>query len=626
MSRIDSASPTAASVPVHAGDTLSGIAARNGTTVSALLAANPQIRDADLIRVGQRIDLPAGGGPATLAHAVQRGETLSGIAQRYGTTVDALMKANPQVRNADTLYPDEAIQVPVSTRNADAPHAASTPSVYRVQPGDTLSSIAARQDTTVDAIVGANAITHPDRIYPGDSLVIPGHGPATKATPTHPHPAPSAPAHGGSTASGGAAKVSPGHLPDTKGLSESQKYDLYAGYVKQFGSAQAKADLANGKQVVLALRVDTNTRANHGNGVYDDRLVVLSQRGGGKQAQEFRANTEPSAQYEQGSPYQRKIDGQDANGDGRMDLGRLADGTYGYHRGEFLGAKALIDDGGQRAERDSNHDGLFTAADARQNKTALSGDFGMYVHIGGSNNTYSAGCFTLPPDQHAKFFGTLAGGQDHFNLVVVNTRKLAASAPAAKPEPAHTGSKTLTDADYQRAAKSLGVDVASIKAVASVESSGAGFLPDGRPKILFEAQQFHDHTGGRYDRTHPDISSPTWNRSLYKGGAAEYGRLAEAQKLDSSAALQSASWGKFQILGSNYRAAGYDSVESFVAGMKQSEGKQLDAFVGFVKANGLADNLKNHDWAGFARGYNGPGYAANDYDGKMARAYAQYSH
>ncbi len=96
-------------------------------------------------------------------------------------------------------------------------------------------------------------------------------------------------------------------------------------------------------------------------------------------------------------------------------------------------------------------------------------------------------------------------------------------------------------------------------------------------------------------------------------------------RLDRPAALKSASWGAFQILGSNHQAAGYDNVEDFCRGMCESEDRQLEAFVAFVKANRLDDELRRQDWTGFARGYNGPGFRDNRYDEKLAQAYRRHS-
>jgi hypothetical protein len=182
----------------------------------------------------------------------------------------------------------------------------------------------------------------------------------------------------------------------------------------------------------------------------------------------------------------------------------------------------------------------------------------------------------------------------------------------------------LDPSDYKSAADALGCEVAAVKAVDRVESGGAGFLPNGQPKILFEAHLFSRLTGHKYDATHPGISSPSWNRKLYRGGAAEHDRLAEAVALDRNAALQSASWGRYQILGSNWRECGYPSLQSFINAMYESERDHLAAFVGFVKHRGLADELQRRDWAGFAKAYNGPGYLNNRYDTKLEQAYSQY--
>ena len=183
----------------------------------------------------------------------------------------------------------------------------------------------------------------------------------------------------------------------------------------------------------------------------------------------------------------------------------------------------------------------------------------------------------------------------------------------------------LEDADFQRAAETLFCEIASVRAVAEVESGGrSGFLSDGRPKILFESRWFHKLTEGRFDVSHPDISTPKWVRN-YAGGAAEFDRLGKAIALDRKPALMSASWGMFQILGVNHGACGFDDVEPFVTAMMESEGRHLDAFVAFVITNRLDDELRDRRWADFARGYNGPGYRQNRYDLKLAAAYAKYA-
>lgn len=188
----------------------------------------------------------------------------------------------------------------------------------------------------------------------------------------------------------------------------------------------------------------------------------------------------------------------------------------------------------------------------------------------------------------------------------------------------------LTDDDFARAAAALGTDGATIRAVAEVEASGHAFLPDGRPTALYEAHVFHRNTGGKFasarDRRGVKLSSPSWDRTLYgAAGAAQHDRIGDAAKLDWDAAHKAASWGLFQVLGESHRACDHDTVRSFVNAMHEGAGRHLDAFVAFVKNNRLDAALRQHDWARFARGYNGPGYAQNAYDTKLAAAYRKWT-
>jgi lysozyme len=92
---------------VQKGDTLRKIASRHGVTVSDILAVNPQIKNANLIYIGQVINLPA----AATYHTVQSGDTMRKIATRYGTTLDALIKLNPQIKDINKIYPGQVIRV-----------------------------------------------------------------------------------------------------------------------------------------------------------------------------------------------------------------------------------------------------------------------------------------------------------------------------------------------------------------------------------------------------------------------------------------------------------------------------------------------------------------------------------
>lgn len=91
------------------------------------------------------------------------------------------------------------------------------------------------------------------------------------------------------------------------------------------------------------------------------------------------------------------------------------------------------------------------------------------------------------------------------------------------------------------------------------------------------------------------------------------------------AALQSTSWGIGQIMGMNYKSAGFQNVEEMVEAMSNSEDQQLMAVGNFLISNGLSTALRAHDWASFARGYNGPGYAINRYDIRLNGEYQKYS-
>lgn len=180
----------------------------------------------------------------------------------------------------------------------------------------------------------------------------------------------------------------------------------------------------------------------------------------------------------------------------------------------------------------------------------------------------------------------------------------------------------LTEQDYARAAFRIGCEIEVVKAVAAVESRGGGFDPEGFPKTLFEGHWFHRETGGKYSLTHPTLSYARWTRAHYgRTWQAEKARLNAAIALDRTAALKSASWGMFQIMGGNHAKCGFSTVQEFVNAMCESEGAQLDAFVSFILSTGLGSALREKDWARFARGYNGPAFAKNKYDEKLAAAY-----
>jgi Putative peptidoglycan binding domain./Protein of unknown function (DUF3380). len=185
--------------------------------------------------------------------------------------------------------------------------------------------------------------------------------------------------------------------------------------------------------------------------------------------------------------------------------------------------------------------------------------------------------------------------------------------------------RALSAEGLAAAAEVIGTRQAEIWTVLGVETVGVGFLSDRRPLILFERHVFSDRTGGRFDAIHPDISA-TRPGGYGPPGAAQHHRLTKAIALDRSAALESASWGIGQVMGHNARNLGYGSAAAMVAEMVESEDNQLLAMARFIACRPACRRaLIAHDWATFARLYNGPGYARNRYDVRLAEQYKRCS-
>jgi hypothetical protein len=186
----------------------------------------------------------------------------------------------------------------------------------------------------------------------------------------------------------------------------------------------------------------------------------------------------------------------------------------------------------------------------------------------------------------------------------------------------------LVSSDFEQAARELGVEAAAIHAVASVESGGrTGFDSRNRPKIRYENHFFRRLTKHKYDHSHPRLSCAYGSKQYHAthGKTDQYLLLHEAFALAPDAAVESCSWGMFQVMGENWKSIGWKDLEQFVKDMFYSEGQHLRAFLGFCRHNGLVPHLKNHNWAAFAAGYNGPSYRENAYDVKMRTYYQQYS-
>ncbi|WP_300566927.1 N-acetylmuramidase family protein [Flavobacterium sp.] len=197
--------------------------------------------------------------------------------------------------------------------------------------------------------------------------------------------------------------------------------------------------------------------------------------------------------------------------------------------------------------------------------------------------------------------------------------------------------KFLSEQDLMEFANNFQLELATVKAVNEVESSGKGFLMSGKPKILFEGHVFWRELEKRginpsqyLNANTADVLYHSWTRKYYLGGDAEYNRLDEAIHINSNkefedAANASASWGAFQIMGFHALSLGYSSIDEFVQKMYINEGEHLNAFGRFLNVNNLITHLQNKNWAEFARRYNGEGYRTNKYDEKLANAYRKYS-
>lgn len=185
--------------------------------------------------------------------------------------------------------------------------------------------------------------------------------------------------------------------------------------------------------------------------------------------------------------------------------------------------------------------------------------------------------------------------------------------------------KRIEDLDLPRIGHMIGVGEDEIHAVMDVEAAGSGFDGQGRPKILYEPHVFYRNSSGsaRALAVAKGLAYAVWKPGSYPKDS--YPRFLAALDIDETAAIKACSWGLSQILGENFVAAGYDTPQDMVVDFAADEDNHLEAMVRFIKANRLDDELRAHNWAGFARGYNGVRYRENRYDEKLAAAYAWWS-
>ena len=161
---------------IRKGDTLSEIASRYGTTVQELVSIN-NIANPNLIYPGETIRVATNStihgsetrGTGSITYTVQRGNTLSQIASTYGVTVNHIVQMN-NIQNPNLIYPGEKLRITESSNTNLNPVMQNN--YYTIQRGDTLSGIARRYGVTVQYLVNLNGIRNPNLIYAGELLKV----------------------------------------------------------------------------------------------------------------------------------------------------------------------------------------------------------------------------------------------------------------------------------------------------------------------------------------------------------------------------------------------------------------------------------------------------------------------
>lgn len=195
-------------------------------------------------------------------------------------------------------------------------------------------------------------------------------------------------------------------------------------------------------------------------------------------------------------------------------------------------------------------------------------------------------------------------------------------------------SATLINALIDAARKNA-IEPARLLALVEVETSGKTFEQDGRtPALLYERHVAWRQAGKVSARLRAAFAAvglaiPKWSRSTqYKDQGTSAGRLAviaKARAIDEEVANQSASWGVGQTMGFLYPELGFDSACAMVDHMTGNVAGQIECMIAELKNKRLIGPLNAGDWKTVARIYNGPGYAANRYDTRLADADKRWS-
>jgi hypothetical protein len=181
----------------------------------------------------------------------------------------------------------------------------------------------------------------------------------------------------------------------------------------------------------------------------------------------------------------------------------------------------------------------------------------------------------------------------------------------------------VTGQDIARCAGRIGCTMKQVHAVATVESAGGGYQDDGLPKALYERHYFWK----RIKINIPLLSDPTpggYTTDADRDGINDnWEKIADAAMRNPIGGFESASFGKFQIMGAWAVKMGYANAIEFVYALSRSEAAHYDALVRFIDMAGLAPAMRRlstnpADCLAFARGYNGK--KQKGYDSRLAEA------
>lgn len=303
---------------VQSGDTLSGIALKFSTTSSKLAQLN-SISNPNLIYVGQRLlvnqssnsnSSSSGQSSSTTtnteasaaSYTVKSGDTLSGIASQYNTTVNQIVSLN-QLSNPNLIYVGQVLklknsQTTNSSSSSSSSTAATTAGTYTVKAGDTLSAIASRYSTSSSTLASLNSLSNPNLIYVGQVLKVSSNASTSSSTSSSANStvttAASYTVKSGDTLSAIAAKYGTTYQALASANSISNPNDIYVGQVIKV-SATATADSSqaasstssNGSYTVksgdtlygiaLANGLNWQTLAKQ-NGISDPNVIFVGQK------------------------------------------------------------------------------------------------------------------------------------------------------------------------------------------------------------------------------------------------------------------------------------------------------------------------------------------------------------